>query len=568
MKFEGRFPGTRTAEGYAADQCDWAHGKEDRGIEVGWTWPIDLPEPRVPFLLARLRRLQVERSLPADEQTIKRDAEALIGSAAFQGIARGDRDVPQTILRLLGHTDHFQDLRVSPCLAIFSFLPRDPMSPFGIPNFLFQMVLAYELKLHMERAGDTAFDDYTSRVAAMVIAAERWIDGVLVKQPDPSVPRLEFHSLVYERQVEGLLRFAEMMRWPALGETRAYLEDAYPTMLAGASIGLYLWDWLHGTVRPGNTFVYSIICALVQASPGLSVPGPPTYFNFGLVLDDRSYWRSLFVLGRVFGGLRGVKAANGWVGPCPLPVEDDDSKSKIATGWWRVHARDLTFKPPKGWPSDADGDGGAYFAGMAPVAGQTSQTGWIRAASDQSKWVVPVGPSDAPDTVEFRELRLSRLRNVPAMAYIPGFRAAKGHFGTGDDGELLGVEDSDNLNPTLRASVELRINGAPVSFTLHNNPVFVAAPRCIDGPHAVPERDLPKLRHILRVSQLPDKECSDERVLVIDATGRGECELAARAWCAKKGLHAVVRRGPGTCFACAVMAASSHGLGLGCLIWS
>lgn len=59
------------------------------------------------------------------------------------------------------------------------------------------------------------------------MAAERWIDGALVKVPDPKRDDIEFYSLVHERQVEGLVRFAELMAWPALGEMRVYVEDAY-----------------------------------------------------------------------------------------------------------------------------------------------------------------------------------------------------------------------------------------------------------------------------------------------------------------------------------------------------
>jgi len=67
---------------------------------------------------------------------------------------------------------------------------------------------------------------------------------------------------------------------------------------------------LTGTfVLPGNNFIYIIMQSLVGATPGLkesievnSYPGP------GLVLSDRSYWRANTVVGRVLGGLKGIKA--------------------------------------------------------------------------------------------------------------------------------------------------------------------------------------------------------------------------------------------------------------------
>ena len=37
----------------------------------------------------------------------------------------------------------------------------------------------------------------------------------------------ELHSHVHERQVEGLLLFAERMKWPYINEVRDYTEDIY-----------------------------------------------------------------------------------------------------------------------------------------------------------------------------------------------------------------------------------------------------------------------------------------------------------------------------------------------------
>ncbi|UKZ73400.1 hypothetical protein TrVFT333_001046 [Trichoderma virens FT-333] len=43
----------------------------------------------------------------------------------------------------------------------------------------------------------------------------------------------EFHSLVHEQQVEGLLLFAERMRWPYINEVRDYAEDVYSSLHTG-----------------------------------------------------------------------------------------------------------------------------------------------------------------------------------------------------------------------------------------------------------------------------------------------------------------------------------------------
>ncbi|KAJ0161136.1 Heterokaryon incompatibility protein S [Colletotrichum tanaceti] len=589
-KFEGRYAGTRTVEGYAADFSAWARVNEHHDGRYVWSVDRDLPEHKTGFLVERLRSLQVRRSLARTEERVKKDIEELIGPGSFtparggkEGRGRGTKTVHiSDLLSTLNRADMFDDVRDSVSLVAVALRPQGAHGGFGFANFLFQMVLAYELKLLLERERDVVFGNYGPGIVATVTAAERWIDGVLVKVTDPKREKMEMFSLVHERQVEGLVRFAELMAWPLLGEMRSYIEDAYAQIRAGARTSLHLWDWLFGTMLPGNAFVFTIMSALVAASPSIAGLGPPRYFASGLVLSDRSYWRAKFVLGRVLGGLRGVKAANGWVGPCPLPVVGGAAGGTTVTkGWWRVQARDVAFKVPQRLPSHADADEGASFSNLGRVAGGTSKADWVRTIGDQSKWVIPVGPSGAPDVVEFRALGLKPLRRAAADPGVDsGSRdGVDGMFNPSEVGPASGASEETEtetetgtaesaVEPLQRASIELTVNGAAVSFTIYNTPVFVAAPRCIDGPHAVHERDLPKLQHIRRVGQLAGYIHSDERVLVIDATGQGEGELAARAWCAEYGQHAVVRRAAGTCFACAVMAASHQGLGLGCLIWA
>ncbi|WQF81601.1 Putative prion-inhibition and propagation, HeLo domain, HeLo domain superfamily [Colletotrichum destructivum] len=586
-KFEGRYAGTRTVEGYAADFSAWARENEHHDGRHAWSIDRDLPEHKTSFLLERLRLLQVRRSLARTEEQAKKNIEELIGPSSFTP-ARGEAGSGwgtktfriSDLLSTLNRADMFDDVRDSVSLVAVALRPQGPQGGFGFANFLFQMVLAYELKLLLDRERDIVFGNYGPGIIATVTAAERWIDGVLVKVTDPKKEKIEMFSLVHERQVEGLVRFAELMAWPLLGEMRSYIEDAYAHIRAGVRTSSHLWDWLFGTMLPGNAFVFTIMSALVAASPSIAGLGAPRYFASGLVLNDRSYWRAKFVLGRVLGGLRGVKAANGWVGPCPLPVVGAAAgENTITKGWWRVQARDVAFKIPQHLPSHADADEGASFSNLGRVAGGTSKADWVRTIGDQSKWVIPVGPSGAPDVVKFRALRLKSVRRATDPGVDPGSGdSVDGMFNMGGEVGLPGASEEtvtetetaeSAVEPLQRASIELTVNGADVSFTIYNTPVFVAAPRCINGPHAVHERDLPKLQHIRRIGQLAGYiHSDDERVLVIDATGQGEGELAARAWCAEYGQHAVVRRAPGTCFACAVMAASHQGLGLGCLIWA
>ena len=122
----------------------------------------------------------------------------------------------------------------------------------------------------------------------------------------------ELHSLVHEQQVEGLLVFADRIKWPFINEVREYAEDAYSNLRGGATININLHDWLFGLTLPGKWFSLKIINALVQCTPSIrDEAGEATYFDCGLSLPNRSYWRARTVLGRVLGGLPSMTSLGG-----------------------------------------------------------------------------------------------------------------------------------------------------------------------------------------------------------------------------------------------------------------
>jgi hypothetical protein len=44
---------------------------------------------------------------------------------------------------------------------------------------------------------------------------------------------------VHEQQVDGLLFFAERMKWPYINETRDYAEDVYADLRSGDTIPMH-----------------------------------------------------------------------------------------------------------------------------------------------------------------------------------------------------------------------------------------------------------------------------------------------------------------------------------------
>jgi len=121
---------------------------------------------------------------------------------------------------------------------------------------------------------------------------------------------------------------------------REFVENAYIKIRSGGRLAIQLWSWIFGLVLPGNNFIYIIMTSLVGATSRLKeFIGVNRYPAAGLVLSDRSYWRANTVVGRVLGGLKGIKATCGWIGPCPIP-------EGVKPGWIRVKARFVAFREP------------------------------------------------------------------------------------------------------------------------------------------------------------------------------------------------------------------------------
>ena len=52
----------------------------------------------------------------------------------------------------------------------------------------------------------------------------------------------EIHSHVHDRQVEGLLLFAERMKWPYMNKLQEFAEDVYANLRSGTVIDVHLHD--------------------------------------------------------------------------------------------------------------------------------------------------------------------------------------------------------------------------------------------------------------------------------------------------------------------------------------
>ena len=372
---------------------------------------------------------------------------------------------------------------------------------------------------------------------------------------------VELHSRVHEQQVEGLLFFAERMKWPYINEVRDYAEDVYSNLRGGTIINIHLHDWLFGAMLPGKFFAFKLMTALVLCTPSVKDKvGIARYYECGFSLPTRSYWRCRTVLGSVLGCIPGVVQMGGWIGPCPR-VQFDDSIDGNEPRHIRIKTRRVA--PIEHRPDDNTISFGAGYDRWDATRIQADEEiePYLAEMKDSSKWIIPEPPVRDVGTVELESIQ---LRTLPLEVNI-ALKAGDG-----------GMDDLDVQNETqYRASLVFKFdnNEQPVTYKLFTNPVFISLPPCRSnqkGEHEVHMRELARYQqNIWSIDRLKDHTPEDfnrNEVMIINATGKG-AEVLARAWCSERGKHAAIRRVGGPCFVCAVRAASKGSLDTGVLIW-
>ena len=256
------------------------------------------------------------------------------------------------------------------------------------------------------------------------------------------------------------------------------------------------------------------------------------------MVGNNSYWPKRTVLGKVVGGLRNPRSICGWRGPVPAPSGGN------FRGWVRLSARRVDVPIPVNTSQTSLETLGFEQPNMT----ETSES-IIASITDQTEWIQPTPPTRAANDISRSRFKGINLTEVPPSANVSTILSA------------LTVKE-------YRATIQFEINGTLTRYTLFSNPVFVAAPPCV-GTHIVHRRQAQKyLSNIIKAADLKEATPATDQLVIIDALGEGE-EVVARAWCAERARHAVVRRGTDCCFACATaITQKGTGLGVNVLIWS
>ena len=431
----------------------------------------------------------------------------------------------------------------------------------GLRNFLFQILIGAELLIRLRKEPITT--SYTGLIngpiSALMVVTTLWMENVTIQGPRtitippltlststtvllPLSPQYLLIAEEHQRQAEGLIRFGELLSWPYMDEARHYIENAYRDLISrNQAISFDICDWLYGLVLPGKKFRHRIMCCLLYASPSIRSLGPAPYYDNGLVVKNKSYWPKRSVLGRVLGGLRNPRSVCGWIGPVPAPESGP-------SGWILLNARHVDIPVPisttqtslqsLGFGEDEIGAPEAFLQSI------TDPNQWIQASP-------PPRPANDSSRSVFKGIHLSEAHNTTTPI-----------VGTNTTNTPIGVSKECSV------SLDFEVNGIPTRYTLYSNPIFVYAPPCV-GTHPLHKRQVQNyLNNVVRTADLKDADVPSDKLVIVDALGQGE-EVVARAWCAERARHAVIRRDGECCFACATgVVAARTGLGFNVLIWS
>lgn len=428
----------------------------------------------------------------------------------------------------------------------------------GLKNFLFQILLGAELliRLRKEPVTTSYVGLVTDAISALLVLSDLWMQNVTIQCPrapatttsltsstltaNLPIPKYTLIAMQHQLQAEGLIRFGETISWPYMDEARNYIENAYQNLIANTqTVDLDTCDWLYGLTRPGKIFRHRIMCCLVYASPSVRSLNPAPFWDNGLVVKNKSYWPKRSVLGRVLGGLKNPRSVCGWIGPVPAPEEG-------VSGWIRLNARRVDIPVPVSTTQTS-----LQHLGFGPLDGTESPEAIVQSITDPNEWIQvcpPSRPTNDSSRSVFKTIHLTEIASATATT--------------------AGSNTTASTSKEYRASLNFEVNGSLTCYTLYSNPIFIYAPPCV-GTHAMHRRQAQNyLSNVVRVSDLKEAYAPSDALVIIDALGQGE-EVVARAWCAERARHAVIRRDGECCFTCATgVAAGYTGLGVNVLIWS
>ncbi|KAH8556496.1 hypothetical protein BGW37DRAFT_472785 [Umbelopsis sp. PMI_123] len=389
----------------------------------------------------------------------------------------------------------------------------------NIITIVYQCLLAFELLLRLPRASPSALVNLNAKVKADMMMAKRWMDNIEIYWKPNDESNHYFRSRIHTQQIDGLVKFAEELNWPYRDMAEKNLKEAWIFAQSGAVLNDHVWDWVHGACLPGQYYSIKAMTALMVLSPPeIKELGTAPYPHSGLMLTDRTYWRTSSILGSILGGMKGVKSSLHWVGPCVPVIEGVE----IVAQWVSVTSRHLAY--PKVNDTNVNSKSILPYD-MNDLTTKDFETR-LRRMELSDNWInphppPPKSPEDGGDKIEIQGIKLHKYTAFICKGPYEEFYA-------------------------YYASLLIRLNDKLITFQLIYNPMLICTHPCI-GVH---ERHRSQLRYtIVEASALQNSPRFDH-TLIVNVQGSHEADVMARAWCFQQGRHAVIKI-PQTCFCCA-----------------
>nr|XP_036584211.1 uncharacterized protein CTRU02_05855 [Colletotrichum truncatum]KAF6793600.1 hypothetical protein CTRU02_05855 [Colletotrichum truncatum] len=410
-------------------------------------------------------------------------------------------------------------------------------------KFCHQLVLSMELdlRIHSKLHGDWAKEKLVPQLPPTIqwdlALARRWREHVRVEGYGKTVDQINLRFRLKKRQIKMLRRFAQIMKWPNLGQTLDNMKqrDIEATLDIISSDALAFFS---GLVLPGRTFPFLIMNTLIDIDPDKATDSlallthlhPHCGFQYR---NSYTYWTATSIVGKVLAPT--CRTLAGWVGPARPTT--DLGRSQIARVRSRRPRQRMTPEDVQSMSERSDPLGPP--AEVFPVK--------------EYKLVAP----DIDDIVDTVRIELLSLKVIPDR-----------------------FQEPPPAPRVYDATVQFAIDGVSWPMRLTYDVSFISAWPCTDGPHPLFFDYVFQTVRVDEIMGIKDwgglygqspsarssrtssnagphaatsrEQVDEEQVLVVEAFGVKDNEVLARAWCSHWGLSAVVADLRKTCMACAI----------------
>ncbi|KAF4838418.1 hypothetical protein CGCSCA4_v011514 [Colletotrichum siamense] len=387
-------------------------------------------------------------------------------------------------------------------------------------KFCHQLLLSMELdlrinsSLHADSAKDKLVLQLPPTIQWNLALARRWREHVRVESYGKTVDQISLRFRLKKRQIKMLRRFAQMMKWPNLGQTL----DSMKQRDIEASLDIISSDALaffSGLVLPGPTFPFLIMNTLIDIDPDKATDSlallthlhPHCGFQYR---NSYTYWTASSIVGKVLAPT--CRSLAGWVGPARPTA--DLGRSQIARVRSRRPRQRMTPEDVQSMSERSDPLGPP--AEVFPV-----------------KEYKLVGP-DADDIVDTVRIELLSFKAIPDR-----------------------FQEPPPAPKVYDATIQFAVDGVSWPMRLTYDVSFISAWPCSDGPHPLFFDYVYQTVRADDIMSIKDwassqEQIDEEQVLVVEAFGVRDNEVLVRAWCSHWGLSAIVADLRKTCMACAI----------------